>query len=194
MAAVAALVLALLCWTTRAGAQTPRVTGDASSLDRSTVAALDRRLGEIEADAGVEMRVLVRRRLGGLTTAEVAREQAGSPGEAGRITLVLGMAERRVRIEAEGPVASRLSDIDRARIIEREMLADLRASRHATAILQGVEGVARALDGQTPRPADARHGDWSALRDIWLVLVCGALVFLGFSLRRERTVLIRGRG
>ena len=164
-----------------------RVEDRGSSLFESTEAELETRLEALSERTDVDVHVVFVRSLEGASAAEVVRALAVWDQPGSHLVLLVAMAERQVRIETDRELAAEHSDAVWSRLIETQMLATLRAGRHASAVRQGLDAIEAELLGEPPPPPSGPTGIMDALRDTIFVLVAGLLAGLSFNrIRRER--------
>lgn len=191
-AGLLSLVLALAPLPAFASVPVDRVeTNRLSFLFPSTQADLNEQLQNLFEDTGIEVFILIVPALDGRTAQETAQAQPlwRRPGE--QVLLLIGLDDRVVRIETEGPRSAR-ADAVWARLIETEMLPGLRAQQQGKAVRRGVNALDRELRGQPPEPSLVLRGYPAALLNTLFVLCAGFLAAVGFD-RMSRERLWRAR-
>lgn len=169
----------------------PHVIDGARTLFETTRERLEAESRQISQDTGVEVFVVIKRSLDGRSAREAAQAAPVWNPDREQVVLFLAMAERQVRIEASPTVAERIPDLVWARLIESEMLPDLRSGRNGAAVRAGFSAIGHELAGNRT-PSLRPRGDLRALRDIFFILFAGVLAAISFNGARHLR-LYRGR-
>lgn len=185
------LLLVLSAVPVQAAQAFPHVRDGARALFETTRQRLEDNSQQIREDTGVEVFVIIQRRLDGRSAREAALTAPVWNPDREQVVLFLAMADRQVRIETSPSIAARIPDAAWTRLIETEMLPKLRSGRNGAAVRAGVSAIGRELAGDYA-PSIKPFGDMRALGDIVLVLLAGALAVLSFNGARHLR-LYRGR-
>lgn len=169
----------------------PHVRDGARTLFETTRERLEAESRQIAEETGVEVFVVVERTLGGRSAREAALAVPVWNHDREQVVMLLAMSERQVRIEASPSVTDRIPDAAWARLIETEMLPELRSGRNGAAIRSGFSAIGRELAGDQTLSIRPR-GDLRALRDILFILFAGTLAAISFNGARHLR-LYRGR-
>lgn len=142
----------------QAPARTSYVVDSAHVLSEAAVAALDKRLAELNVAAGPQLVVMTVPDLGGTPIESFSLRVAnqwgiGDPQRKDGVLLLVAPNQRQVRIEVGTGLQDTLSDADCKRIIDEAMLPHFRAGRIEPAILAGIDALDAALRAHPTLPA-----------------------------------------
>lgn len=168
-----------------------RILDEANALYPETRRDLLAQAEAIEQRTGVAVTVLVLTDLDGLSAQEVAAaRQTDSEGPG--LLLLMAMIDRQVRIQGVS-LSDRFADAGWSSLIEDVMLPPLRQGLHATALREGLGAIEAELAGVPRIRAEGGSAtrEWGALRDVALIMLAGAGVFLGWRWPAVRAVRSR---
>jgi len=178
----------------RADFKAPPLTGPvvdaAQVLQTGTVERLSQLLKRVQSSGGSQIQVVLLPDLGGLSIEEVGIRLAdewriGRDKQDDGVILLLGMAERRVRIEVGQGREGDLPDLKANRIIREVIVPRLRAGSVDRAVFDGTLAILHYTDPQfLAQQGPSERGQWSGEKvqlALFLVLIFIALLvrFLG---------------
>lgn len=171
----------------------PHVIDQAHILFETTRVRLEAESNRIAQETGVEVFIVTQQNLNGRSAREAALAVPVWDPSREQVVVLLAMTNRQVRIEASPSIVRRLPDAEWARLIQTEMLPELRKGRNGAAVRAGLDAIGVKLAGhQTLRQNLLPAGDGRPLRDLLFVLVAGVLAVVSFNGRRHLRIE-RGR-